>query len=119
MTIIIQTKSTSIPVEIGKLKFELDLSDDKLNDLVTKHDAIAKKIEEVKTKDLVAAKLVLKECFEFLLVEGSFEQIYEQTPSVIQCLDILFALVNATNEEIKQLRSNEFKEITSEYLSEV
>ena len=99
MVIKIETRKTGIPVQIGELEFTFDTSDKAVEGLLQKHETVVKKITAIKDGDNDGTKKALREGFDLLLGAGSFEQIYTQTPSTIECIKYLYALLEAITAE--------------------
>lgn len=99
MVIKIETRKTGIPVHIGELEFTFDTSDKAVEGLLQKHESVVKKITAIKDGDNDGAKKALREGFDLLLGTGSFEQIYTQTSSTIECIKYLYALLEAITDE--------------------
>lgn len=99
MVIKIETRKTGIPVQIGELEFTFDTSDKAVEGLSQKHETVVKKITSIKDGDNDGVKKALKEGFDLLLGAGAFEQIYAQTPSTIECIKYLYALLEAITAE--------------------
>jgi len=114
MAIKIQEKKTEIPVEIGDLTFEFELTDKSLvsfqkNALATKKGLESLQINENEEdeKVLEKAKGILEKGFDLFLGEGAFEKIYEVTPSVAYLNNYLLQLIEGIEEEIQNLGIND------------
>lgn len=103
MTIKINTKSTEIPVEIGDLKYTLDVSDKGLEDLSDNYAKIVESLNTVKENDEIGIKNVLSKSFDSLLTENSFLEIYKQTPSLPMCIGILQQLLQEVEKQLNSL----------------
>ncbi|WP_017728493.1 hypothetical protein [Halalkalibacterium ligniniphilum] len=108
MAIKIQTEKTVIPVEIGELNFEFNVSDEAIKNL--RKNAKIVQEEFVNINDAVdeeksekAAKTVLQKGFDLLLGEGAFEKIYAQTPSIIYLMKYFIQLSEGIDKELKTL----------------
>ena len=115
MTIKIQTKKTVIPVEIGKLNFEFDVSDDSVVEFRKNAKQLYKELDglgEVKEEEkaLELSKETLQKGFDLILGEGAFKKIYEQTPSVIFLLDYIAELSQGIEKELRGLGFSDTKE---------
>lgn len=98
----INVKSTVLPVKIGELEFAFDMSDQGLKNLEDKHESVVKKLQLMKQSDLQDPKLIIEECLELFLGKGTFDKVYEQTPSVIMCMEILINLTEMLGESIQK-----------------
>lgn len=88
MAIKIQTQDTFIPVEIGDLTLKFDVSDDSLVTLRKKIDNIQKTSENINTKGddsevLESVKDVIRTAYDDVFGEGTYDKVYEISPSVI------------------------------------
>lgn len=88
MAIKIQTQDTFIPVEIGDLTLKFDVSDDSLVTLRKKIDNIQKMSENINTKGddaevLESVKDVIRTAYDDVFGEGTYDKVYEISPSVI------------------------------------
>lgn len=99
----IQEQKTTIPVKIGKLNFEIDVTDEKLDELMVKHGEVAELFEDEVPETVADAKQVLKKAFNLFLGKGAFKQIYEQTPSIMGCMTILTELLESFPKELEKL----------------
>lgn len=99
MVIKIETRKTGIPVHIGELEFTFDTSDEAIHSLLQKHEKVVEKITSIKEGDDEGAKKALKEGFDLLLGAGAFKQIYTQSPSTIECIKYLYALLEGITTE--------------------
>lgn len=127
MAIKIQTKQIGIPVEIGELNFVFDTSDESVKKFRKDLNAVYEKLEKIDTnaketededKLFDEAKEYLSEGFELILGEGSFDKIYEQTPSVLHLIDYFVKLAEGIKEELSDLGIDESqKELTEKYLA--
>lgn len=97
----IQTRQTGIPIEIGELQFTFDTSDESIKNFHTAGETIVKEIENMKNINYDDAKKVLEKGFDLTLGEGAFEQIYEQTPSLIEVVKQFTELSNAIAAQLK------------------
>lgn len=126
MAIKIQTEETVIPVEIGKLTFGFNISDDAVSTFQNGVDKVLekfKKLEEEITEEngsevIGLVKQVLTEGFDFMLGEGTFEKLYEQTPSVIKLTSVFKQLSDSLKEELESAGIEESqKELGQKYLA--
>lgn len=109
MAIKILTKKTGLPIEIGSLNFEFDLSDESIKDFKKANDEMVDELKAFKDADkedeafIENAKQLLQRTFDAILGEGSFAKIYKETPSVIYLMDYLKQLVDGILEELEAL----------------
>lgn len=106
----INTKKTGIPVEIGDLKFEFDLSDENIIKFQNADTELRKELDaldEEKEDFVTDGKIVLEKAFDTFLGKGSFAKIYEQTPSILFLINYLSQLTNGLADEINSLNENE------------
>lgn len=96
-------QKTAIPVKIGELVFEIDVTDEKLDELIAKHSEVAELFEDDVPETTEEAKKVLKKAFDLFLGKGAFKKIYVQTPSIIGCVGILTNLLKSLPEELEKL----------------
>lgn len=117
MVIKINTTKIGIPVEIGELKFTFDTSDNGLEKLVATADTFLSELAEIEGNDLKGAKKALQRGFDFLLGANAFDQIYEQTPSILRCVEILEELVQSLTYELKNTNISTQQQKAEQYLS--
>lgn len=106
MAIKIQTKTPGIPIEIGKLKFEFDTTDESIQSFYKNADMVQKEMEEINPaegKEIESSRVVLEKGFDYMLGEGSFEKIYEQTPSIMLLMGYYVDLAESLTEELKSM----------------
>ncbi|MET3504940.1 hypothetical protein [Halalkalibacter oceani] len=109
MAIRIQTEQTGIPVEIGELKFIFDTSDESIIRFRKGAEKLQDElmaIEFDKNDELAAlesAKDALRRGFDFMLGEGSFDRIYEQTPSVYSLTKYFEQIAEGLEKELKAM----------------
>jgi len=109
-TIKIQLETAAIPVEIGKLKFEFDTSDESI--LSFRETAFAFKdelenIEVAEGDEFEKSKDILRRGFDLTLGEGSFEKIYKQTPSILSVTKYFVALTEGITEQLSKMGLSE------------
>lgn len=108
MAIKIQTEKPSIPIEIGNLKFEFDVSDESIKKFREDGIKIQKELAniEVDENDEIAleqTKDALRRGYEVLLGKGAFEKIYELSPSVVICMQYLAQIGNGIEQELNKM----------------
>lgn len=113
MAIKIDLVQTKIPVEIGKLKYEVELDDKsfeemtkdffKLNEKVSK---IVSKLGEKAEKELPEETShnllhdLVSEAYTTILGEGSFDEVYAQTPRIVAVSQYLGEIYKELHKEM-------------------
>ena len=85
MAIKIELQSTIIPVEIGAFKFEVNMTDEKEKAFKAQLDDFLKQaseLDETKLEDETKLKELLKQMYDDLLGEGSFDKMYNSAPNI-------------------------------------
>ncbi len=110
MAIKIQTEKPTIPVEIGKLKFEFDVSDESIKNFYEKSFETFKEIETIEVDEdeeeeviFEKAKDILKKSFDLMLGEGAFVQIYELSPSIFILTNYYKQLYEGISKELEKM----------------
>lgn len=104
MVIKIETKKVGIPVEIGELEFVVGTSDKELLAYEENQKEVIKAFESAEESTTVEElKVVLEKGFDTLLGDGSFEKIYTQTPSIVECSKYLLTLYEGVLEEFAKI----------------
>lgn len=108
MAIIIQTEQPVIPVQLGALAFEFNVSDESVKDfrknaLKTQKELESLSISNDDEQSLEQAKDVLRRGFDLMLGEGAFDQIYKQTPSVVIVMKYLAQIGEGIAEELNKM----------------
>ena len=108
MSIKIQTEKPEIPIEIGHLKFVFDVTDESIkafykNGVKIKRELESINLDENDDKAFEQIKDVLRRGFTLLLGEGSFEQIYELSPSVFICMKYLAQISEGIDRELANM----------------
>lgn len=125
MAIKIQTKKPEIPIEIGDLKFSFDVTDESIKKFREKAVEIQKEFHSIgKTDDdnvaLEKVKDVLKRGFDLMLGKGTFEKIYDLSPSIMICMDYFVQIVEGIEQELQNRRYTDTpKENVEKYLKKV
>jgi len=104
MAIKLNLRTTAIPIEIGKFKFEIEMTDVKeralqvkLNDFVQK----AQKSSEEKTEDEEVLRNMIAGMFDELLGDGAFEKLYAHTSNTGILLGVFLELVAEYSKEVR------------------
>ncbi len=110
MAIKIQTEKPTIPVEIGKLRFEFDVSDESIKNFYEKSFETFKEIETIEVDEdeeeeviFEKAKDILKKSFDLMLGEGAFVQIYELSPSIFILTNYYKQLYEGISKELEKM----------------
>lgn len=116
MAIKIQTKTHVIPIEIGDVKLEFDMSDENLQKLFdTEHD-VMKKIDEVDKNDFEAQKKAISEIVDAMLGDGSFDKLYELSPSIFIVVEYFMQIAQGLKEEVNKRLGNDNLSKAQKYL---
>jgi len=119
MAIKIEIQSTIIPVEIGGVTYEVDMSDDatkvheealaSMADLGEKIDKL--EVDGKKEEANEAGVQILKTSYDDLLGEGAFDAIYKLSPSIILMMDYFLQITLGVSEEMtkRQLAEKKLK----------
>ena len=108
MAIKINLESTKIPVEIGDLKFEIDVTDEKYESFINNFNIFLEKMEsldEEKSEDLVLIKKMVKEVYDDLLGKDAYEQIYAKMPNTAFVSKVLATIVSQLMIEMEDKSS--------------
>lgn len=106
----IQLETPAIPVEIGKLKFEFNTSDESIQAFRDNAYVIKDEIEKVGTADgdeFEEAKEILRKGFDLILGEGAFDKIYKQTPSIMSVAKYFVQLSQSISQELNKMGLSE------------
>lgn len=111
MAIRIQTEKPVIPIELGPLKFEFEITDDNIQRLYESLDRYEEEAKAIKEEDLEGAKNAIRKGMDFLLGEGTFDKIYEEFPSTIAVSNYFIQIAEGLEREIakKSGQSNQQK----------
>ena len=103
MAIKVNLESTIIPVEIGDLKFEIDVADEKYETLVNNFNDFLEKVEaldEENPEDISQLKAIVKDIYDEMLGENAYEQIYTKMPNISFVTGVLVNIVTQLAEEV-------------------
>lgn len=107
MAIRIQTEKPVIPIELGDLKFEFDVSDESVKKFREDATKVQKELTNITVEDedkaLELTKGVLKRGYDLILGEGAFEKVYNLSPSVLITMKYLEQIVEGIAAELKAL----------------
>jgi len=108
MAIKIQTKQTYVPVILGDLELKFDISDESILKLEKSAGKVKSELEKVKVTSkneeeaLEKSKQALKKGYDFLFGEGTFEKVYELSPSVAICAEYFEQIALGLFEELEK-----------------
>lgn len=121
MAIKIQTKKTSIPVELGDLKFGFDVTDESIKKFRENAIEIQKELAVLDINDdnaLDVTKDILKRGYDLILGDGAFDKVYEMSPSVVIVMDYFVQIIEGIGSELKKMGFNpSAQEKARKYLS--
>lgn len=103
MAIKIQTKKTGIPVIIGDLELVFEATDESVATFLKNAKKVERELDEIKSDSPETAKVVLKKAFDTILGEGTFDKVYEITPSVFIMTDYFIQIVEGLVDEFNKL----------------
>ncbi|KYG28179.1 DUF6673 family protein [Alkalihalobacillus trypoxylicola] len=108
MAIKINTQKTEIPVQLGELTFTIDASDESMNKLNKTYKQFKEEAQSMQSKenyeeDLEQSRKMLKGAYDALLGKGSFEEVYNQTPSLLLLADYFVQICESLDEEFKKM----------------
>lgn len=111
MAIKIQTEKPVIPIELGSLNFEFEITDENIQRLYQSLDRYEEEAKAIKEEDLEGAKNAIRKGMDFLLGEGTFDKIYEEFPSTIAVSNYFIQIAEGLEREIvkKSGQSNQQK----------
>lgn len=105
-----------IPIEIGDVKLGFDMSDENIEKLFDSEHDIMKMIDEVDKNDFDAQKEAVKSIVDKLLGDGSFDKLYELSPSVFIVVDYFLQIAQGLKEEINKRLGNDNLSKAQKYL---
>lgn len=114
----IQTETSVIPVIIGDLELGFEVTDENIQKLHNLSDKVQAEIEEVKTEDIEGAKEILKKTFDFLLGEGTFDNIYKVSPSVIIVTRYLYTIIEKLEDAVLEKAGKTSHDKIQKYLQQ-
>ena len=113
MTIKINVVKTAVPIEIGELKYEVQLDDkafeemtkgyfkftEKVSQLVS---SLAEKAEEEMSEEASFKLLndLVSKAYDDILGEGSFDEVYTQTPRIVAVSEYLGLIYKELRKEM-------------------
>ena len=105
-----------IPIEIGDVKLEFDMSDENIKKLFNSEHDIMKMIDEVDKNDFDAQKKAIKEIIDALLGDGSFDKLYDLSPSIFIVVEYFMQIAQGLKEEINKRLGNDNLSKAQKYL---
>lgn len=120
-TILIQTNKIEIPFndKDGKtvLTLYFDKSDKNIQRFYDQYEEIQKLSAEMTENNVDEAKDYLKQVFDAILGEGSFDKVYDINPSIIVVAAYLLQIVEGIYQEL-QSTSGAGQDVLKKYLNE-
>jgi|SRR5690625_5133853 len=116
MSIKIQAKKAHIPIEIGDVTLEFDMSDENIERLYNTHEEMAKKFDNVESNNPEKAREILKEAFDYILGDGAFEKVYALSGSIITTTEYFEAIMNGIRDEVQKRTGQASQEKLQKYL---
>lgn len=106
MAIKIQTQKTYIPIHLGELTLKFDVSDESLVNLrkkMTDVQNVSKDIKETDddAKTIEQVKGVMRKAYDELFGKGTFDKVYEISPSVFIVTQYFMDIAQGLNKELK------------------
>ena len=114
MAIKVNLESTIIPVEVGNLRFTIDINDEKYEQFIQEFNQFlteVQKLDEEKVEDMAKMKSMMKDIYTSLLGAGSFGAVYEQVPNIALVASTFVQIVMALKDEMD--KKTNISEITS------
>lgn len=108
MAIRIQTEKTEIPIELGELRFAFSVSDESVKEFSKNAESVQKELERLAArpddeKGLELAKEALKKGYDAMFGEGTFEKVYELSPSVLIVMKYFQQIAEGIHEELGKM----------------
>lgn len=111
LAINIQTQKTYIPVHLGELELQFDLSDDNVLRFRKEAIRVHEELEDVSAsedinKAMKQAKDALRKGFDVFFGEGTFEKVYELSPSLTILIQYFVQISEAISEKLEEIGYN-------------
>lgn len=108
MAIKIQTQQTYIPIQLGDLELKFEVTDDSILALQTELTKVQKELDALDRggsdeEKLNKSKLVLKRGFDTFFGEGTFDKVYEMSPSVMIIMEYFKQISEALFKELEKM----------------
>ena len=120
-TILIQTNKIEIPFNDSEgntlLTLYFDKSDKNIQRFYDQYEEIQKLSAEMTENNVDEAKDYLKQVFDAILGEGSFDKVYDINPSIIVVAAYLLQIVEGIYQEL-QSTSGAGQDVLKKYLNE-
>lgn len=102
----IQTQQSYIPIFLGDLELRFDISDESIKNLRTELIAVKDRVEKTQIsekgeKALEQLKEVLTNGFDTVFGEGTFDKVYEISPSIFIVVDYFKQIFDAVFKELE------------------
>ncbi|MEH7236753.1 hypothetical protein [Bacillus sp. JJ1562] len=117
MAIKIQTEKPVIPIEIGNVKLEFEISDENIKRLYESQEKYKEELKNLEGEDFDAAKEAVKKALDFFLGEGAFDKIYEISPSIILITKYFWQIVEGLEEELIKKAGSTQQQKAKKYLA--
>jgi len=107
MAVKVNLKSTTIPVEIGDMKFEVKMDEDNYLNFAKKFEIFLSELEQLdeeKLNDLEYLKPMFRVVHDALLGDGSFDMVYNAMPNLRFVEGTFKQVVVELDREIRSLR---------------
>ncbi|WP_107841886.1 hypothetical protein [Metasolibacillus meyeri] len=85
----INTRKPTIPVEIDDLKYEINMSDESLQQQRAVFIKFNEDAKQLTDEDFEGAKKLIIKCLDNLLEQGAGNAIYERVGSAFACADVI------------------------------
>lgn len=105
-----------IPIEVGDVKLAFDMSDENLKKLYDADLDIRRKINEVDENDFEAQKKAISEIVDAMLGDGSFDKLYELSPSIFIIVEYFIQISQGLKEEVNKRLGNDNFSKAKKYL---
>src|SRR5690625_7963601 len=92
------------------------MSDENIKKLFNSEHDIMKKISEVDKNDFEAQKKAIKEIIDALLGDGSFDKLYDLSPSIFIVVEYFMQIAQGLKEEINKRLGNDSLSKAQKYL---
>ncbi|WP_152657608.1 DUF6673 family protein [Oceanobacillus sp. CFH 90083] len=106
MAIKIQTEKPVIPIEFGGLKFEFPVDDEAIKKFREQIPKLKEELEDLaldqNEENQELTKEALRKGYDVVLGEGSFDKVYQETPSIVYCMHYYSQLAEGLENELKE-----------------
>lgn len=115
-TIKIQTQSPTIPIEVGSLKLEFDMTDENIKRLYDTEKELQKQLNLIEDDDFDGNKKGVKKVVDYILGEGSFDKLYELSSSTMITVEYFTQICAGLKEEIYKRTGQSQQDKVQKYL---